>query len=132
MYALPALILLSLTVAFGLYLGQAFLRRQPRRPMVIGLHLLFALGSLEGLVIALHADVEGGSIVDSVSSAGPDRTAITMLALIALALFTGLVRSAIGRSTRAVATTTLALHAGLAAAGFATALSWIAHHFMGA
>jgi hypothetical protein len=129
---LPALILLSLTATLGVYLALAFLKRWPRRPMLIGLHLLFGAGSLEGLVIALHAEVLAGSAPDAASSDGPNPLEITMLGLIGLALISGLVRAAVGSRTRAVAMATLALHAALATAGVAVALRWISRHFLAA
>ncbi len=118
MTAMPVLWLLVAAVTLGVTL-LVFYIKGIRKPVVIGVHLLFALGALEQLVILLH-----GAPVGSVIVAGPRGNLAA--GLIAAAAFSGLVGGVIAKNGRQTANIAVATHATLGAAGFLMFLAWMA------
>jgi hypothetical protein len=118
MIALPALILLGVTVALGLYLGLQFLRKQPMRPGMIGLHFLLGAGGLEVMVMLLRGAPSGRLAV-------PGSLGNSAAAFLAMALIAGVTAPMIGRRSRRTAAIALATHASLALGGFLLFLAWV-------
>jgi len=119
MTTLPVVLLQMATVGVGLILGLRFLRGQPRKPTLIGLHFLLAAAGLEGVMLLLHG-APNGDRVDS----GPSGTLV--LGLFVVALLSGLAAATLGRQSPQRTTKLVATHAGLAALGFLTFLVWVA------
>ena len=54
MLAIPIVLLVSATVAIGLYMGLRYLRRARNPPTLIGVHFLLGAASLEPMLIVLR------------------------------------------------------------------------------
>jgi len=119
MKALPVVILLGAAVCLGVIMGLEYLRGVRSRPAMIGIHLLLGAGGLEVLVMLLNRTPDG-----EVMPAGPLATAAA--ALVALALFVGLLAPMIGRRSRRTMNVALATHASIASTGFLVLLVWVA------
>jgi phosphatidylglycerophosphate synthase len=120
MTLIPPVILLSLSVALGLYLGYQFLRHRRNRPVLIALHILPGLGALEVIAMLLRGAPDG-SVVQG--------TALGKAAalLLIVAIIIGLLTPMLARDRpRAVATTSLSAHALLAGTAFVLLVAWVA------
>lgn len=116
------MILLSLSVALGLYLGYRFLQRRRNRPALIAFHILPGLGALELIAMLLRGSPKGAVM----SSAGLGKAAALLLII---AIIVGLLTPMIARDRpRPVATTALTIHALFAGAGFVLLCVWAATH----
>jgi hypothetical protein len=119
MQVMPAIVLLSASVLLGLFLGLQYLRRVRSKPTLIGVHLILGAAGLEATAVLLRGTPDG-----TVMPAGSLGNAAALL--LATAMISGLASPMIGRrSSRAVGTTALAAHAGVAAGGFVLFLAWI-------
>ncbi len=119
MIAAPIVALLACGVGLGLFLGLRYLQGLPRRPVLIGAHLLLGAGTLEQIAVLLHGLPDGRVI--EVQTLG--RVA---LMLIAAALLFGLCAPLVSRQSRRGAEALLVGHAGLGVAGFAVLVAWAA------
>ena len=119
MHVTPAIVLLSSSVALGLFLGVRYLRRARNKPALIAVHLMLGGAGLEGMAMLLRGT--------------PDGTAIpagwlgnTAALLLATAMVSGLATPMIGkRSPRKVGSIALATHVGFGAGGFFLFLAWV-------
>ncbi len=116
--AVPELALLTAAVVLGVYLGVQYLRRVRNRPVMIGLHLLLGAASTEIMVMVVHGTPSGRAL-----RAGP--FGVASVAIIGLAMLSGLIAGLIARRSRHTADLSLAAHAGVAALGFGTFLVWL-------
>jgi hypothetical protein len=117
MIVIPDVILLGASAILGLYLGWAYLRRLPRRPVLVGSHLLLGAAGLEIMVVLLRGTPSGQSLALGVVGA-------LAISLTALALLSGLIAGLIARRSRRTADVTLATHAAVAVAGFGLFVAW--------
>ncbi len=117
MLAIPIVLLVSATVAIGLYMGLRYLRRARNPPTLIGVHFLLGAASLEPMLIVLRGGL--GHPATKLSPIG-----LVAAGLIALALMTGVTAVMVGRKSRQTANLTLATHAGVAATAFVILLAW--------
>lgn len=116
MTMIPVLILICATAALGVLLGIRYIRREARKPMLIGLHLLLGIGALEIVAYSLWgAQQEGGVPRVGVAAAGA----------LAGAMFIGLLAPILGRRSRQTMNIALTAHASVATAGLALAVIWI-------
>lgn len=122
MTAVPAMVLLSLAGALGLYLLLVFLRGERNRPMLIGTHLILGIGGAESLFLALRAaNTDGGT---------RDVSNVTLaLGFIVAAIIAGFIGPIAGRRSRSTGTVALATHATLGGIGVALALLWISSYW---
>jgi hypothetical protein len=118
MTPIPIVILLTSTVALGIYLGTRYLRHLPRPPVLIGLHFLFGAACLEPIAIVLHGGIVG-------AQTKPPLTGLLTAAFIAMALASGVTAVMIGRRSRQTANVALSIHAGLAASAFTLMVAWV-------
>ena len=106
------ILVLATTIALGLSNLFAWMRGA-RKPLMIGAHLLFAIGGLESFVA-------GGGAAGGVGGQwGP-----IAAGLLAAALFCGLLGAIIRKNARGVADVLLATHAILGVLGFVAVLGW--------
>lgn len=116
---LPVLLLLTCGVGLGITMATRNWRGPPRKPVLIGLHILFGAGALEELVVSLH----GTESVAALSSAnGGSLTAL----LIAATLFIGFSVPLISRRAPQAARRVLVLHAATGLTAFAALIVWLA------
>jgi len=115
--AIPALVLLSGSVALGLLLGLEYLRRVRSKPAVIGFHLLFGAASVEVMAMLIRGTPDGG-----IAPTGWMLKAAT--GLLAFALLSGLVTPMVGRQSRATMNGALIIHVAAAASGVVLSLVW--------
>ena len=116
MTMIPVLILVCATAAVGALLGVRYLRREARKPMLIGLHLLLGIGALEVVAYSLWgAQQDGGVPKLGAAAAGA----------LAAAMFIGLLAPIVGRRSRQTMSVALAAHASVATAGLALAVIWV-------
>jgi hypothetical protein len=120
MIALPALLLVTVAVALGIYLGVLYLRRVRPQKLLLGAHILLGMGGLEQVAILIHGAPSGVII-----RAGSFGTAA--LGLFALAMLSGLTAPLLGQKSRRNGEFMLATHAFVGAVGFALLLAWIAN-----
>ncbi len=113
----PALVLLTLAVALGSYLGLLYLR-DVRRPYLIGIHLLLGAGGLEASLLGLH-----GAASDSPLRTGSLGT--LALGFLAATLILGLTAPLFGRNSPRTAEVLLATHVTFGITGFALFLAWV-------
>jgi hypothetical protein len=119
MHLIPALVLLTASVALGLLLGWRYLRRERNKPALIGVHLILGAAGLEAMAMLLRGTPDGTLIV-----AGTLGNAAGLL--LAAAMISGFASPMIGkRSPRRTGTIALASHAGVGAAGFILFLAWV-------
>ena len=119
MTAIPALLLLAAAVVLGIVLGVQYLQRRRSPPVLIGFHLLLGAGGLEVLAMLLHGTPDRRIL--------PAGGLITIAAALVLAaMITGLLAPMVGRQSRRTMNVALALHVGVAAAGFVLLLVWTA------
>eukprot|EP01037_Dinobryon_pediforme_P006658 gene6658-6728_t len=110
MLGLLILLLLTTVVALGATMGLQHLRGIKRKPMMIGLHLLLAIGTMEPLLILLGGTPNGETLPNAALgewAAG----------LVAMALFLGLVAAILARRAVAGAQWILAVHAAAGVSG---------------
>jgi hypothetical protein len=117
MIVIPDVILLTAATLLGLYLGWDYLRRGPRRPIMVGAHLLLGAAGLEIMVVLLRGTPSGQSLALGMIGA-------LAISFTALALLSGLISGLYARRSRRVADITLATHAAVAAAGFGLFVAW--------
>jgi hypothetical protein len=117
MTTLPIVAILTAAVSLGGY--NLFLRQRGiRKPVLIGVHLLFGLGALEVLIYFLK-DANGGEGQPAGSFGN------VAAAFLALAAFSGLLAPILGRRSRLTSNVLMATHASCGIAGFLTALAWV-------
>lgn len=116
MLAIAILLLVSVTVAIGLYMGLRYLKRQRNTPGVIGTHFLLGALTLEPMLIGLRGGI-------GLAPVRPSLAGSLAAGLIAVALFTGITAVMIGRKSRQTANIALGTHA--AVAGSAYILLWV-------
>jgi hypothetical protein len=121
MIAIPALLLITVAVAIGVYLGLLYLRRERPRRIVLGAHILLGIGGLEQLAIFLRGATPSGATVN-VGSSGT-----AAAALFALAMLSGLIAPLLGQKSRRNGEFMLATHALAGAAGFVLLLIWVSN-----
>jgi len=114
---IPVLLLVGATAALGLLLGVRYVRREARKPMLVGLHLLLGIGALEVLAYSLWGAQDGAGV--------PAQGAAAAIAL-AAAMFIGLLSPILGRRSRRTMSIALAAHASVATVGIALSVIWIA------
>ena len=117
MLAIPIVILVSVTVAIGLYMGLRYLRRARNPPTLVGVHFLLGAASLEPMLIVLRGGL--GHAAARLSPVG-----IAAAGLIGLALMSGVTAVMVGRTSRQTANLTLATHAAVAAGAYLLLLIW--------
>ncbi len=117
MLAIPIVLLVSATVALGLFMGFRYLKRVRNPPTLIGVHFLLGAASLEPMLIVLRGGL--GHPAVKMSPLG-----IAAAGLIGLALISGVTAVMVGRKSRQTATLTLAVHAGVAATAYLILLAW--------
>jgi hypothetical protein len=119
MHVTPAIVLLSASVALGLFLGLQYLRRVRSKPALIAVHLMLGGAGLEGMAVLLRGTPDGTVI--------PAGFLGNMAALLlATAMISGLATPMIGkRSPRKVGSIALATHVGFGAGGFVLFLAWV-------
>ncbi len=120
MIILPALLLVTVAVAFGIYLGLLYLRRVRPRKILLGAHILLGMGGLEQVALLIHGAPSG-----VILKAGAFGTAA--LGLFALAMFSGLTAPLLGQKSRRNGEFMLATHAFVGLAGFVLLLVWISN-----
>jgi hypothetical protein len=116
--AIPTVVLLSVAVGLGVFLGIKYLRRERSRPVMIGVHLLFGAGGLETFAMLLHQTPNGTAM--PAGSLGP-----AAAGLLAVGMMAGIAAPMIGRRSRRTMSVALATHAGMAGAGFALLIAWM-------
>lgn len=112
MHALPILGLLSLAVCLGLFMGVQYLRGERRRPVVIGVHILAGLGSLEPMAVLVR-------------EAADATLARAAMIVVALALMGGLGSALLRRQSRRASEAALVAHACAALSALALLTIWI-------
>ena len=117
MRMIPVLLLYTVTVGLGLYLGYEYLRRIRSRPAMIGIHFLLGAAGMELVAMLLAGAPDGRAPL-----AGA--LAHAAAGVLLLALFTGVLAPMIGRRSRPVMNAALATHACAACAGFVLLLAW--------
>ncbi len=113
------ILILGTGVGLGVYMGLQYLRREPRKPVMIGMHLLAGLGGLETLTIQITGAPDG-----SVLTAG--RYGIPALALCAIAGAGGFGSALLRRRSRQSSEAALVAHAAAGLLGLAILLIWAA------
>ena len=111
MLAFLILLLLSAVVAIGATMGLQYLRGTKRKPIMIGLHLLLAIGTLEPMLILLNGTPNGETLA-------AQNLGEWAAGLVALALFLGLIAAVLARRGVPRAGWILALHAAAGFSGF--------------
>lgn len=115
MTIIPILILICATAALGVALGVRYLRDAPRKPLLVGLHVLLGLGALEIAAYGLWSARQAGEASQlGVAAAGA----------LAAAAFIGLLAPILGRRSRGTMTVALIAHAGVATIGLGFAVAW--------
>jgi hypothetical protein len=118
MHVTPAIVLLSASVALGLFLGLKYLRRVRSKPALIAVHLMLGGAGLEGMAMLLRGTPDG-----TVTPSG--LLGNTAALLLATAMLSGLATPMIAkRSPRKVGSIALATHVGFGASGFVLFLAW--------
>ena len=116
MSAVPVIVLFLGAAAIGLYLGLGYLRGWPRRPVMIGLHILLGVGGLEAMATLLW-----GPNADGPVSASGAAAAVAFVAT----MFVGLLAPMVGRRSRPTMNLALSLHAATALSGIVLLLVWV-------
>jgi hypothetical protein len=118
MIAIPALLLITVAVTIGVYLGLLYLRGVRPVKIVLGAHILLGMGGLEQLAILIRGTPSGANL--NVGSFGT-----AAAGLFALALLSGFIAPLLGQRSRRKGEFMLATHALTGAAGFVLFLIWI-------
>jgi hypothetical protein len=121
MIAIPALLLITVAVTIGLYLGLLYLRGVRPRRILLGAHILLGMGGLEQLAIFIRGSTPSGATVN-VGSFGT-----AAAELFALAMLSGFIAPLLGQHSRRNGEYMLAAHAFTGAAGFVLFLIWISN-----
>lgn len=118
MNVLPVSALIGAAVALGAYLGWQYLRAVPRKPLLIGIHLILGLAGMKWLILLLLWRTPDGSVTHTLGS-------VTAL-LLAASMLSGLLTPLLTRERpRAVGNVAQVIHSGFGAAGFLVFLVWI-------
>jgi hypothetical protein len=120
MIAIPALLLTSVAVAVGVYLGLLYLRRVRPIKAWLGAHILLGMAGIEQVAILTRGAPNG-----EIFKAGEYGTAA--LACFGLAMFSGFTAPLLGQKSRRNGEMMLATHAGAGIAGFVLLLLWLAN-----
>jgi hypothetical protein len=112
MNPVPMVVVALAAVAVGAYMLTQFLRDEARKPIVIGIHIILAVASLEGVVSLLH---EGAPGVEK------GRTAALLMAAALFTAFTSAVLR--GRGVKS-ATPIFYAHTAFGAAGALLLVAW--------
>jgi hypothetical protein len=110
MLGLLILLLLTMVVALGATMGLQYLRGIKRKPMMIGIHLLLAIGTMEPLLVLLGGTPNGENLANV-------HLGEWAAGFVALALFLGLIAAVLARRAVAGAQWILALHAAAGVSG---------------
>ena len=103
--------IIGLTTCIGIYMGWQFLRGVRNPPMLVAIHLLLGLGSLEVLAVILRGAPNGSHVVD--------RDGILLAAgLLAGALLTGFAVPLIAKPVPDAIGISIATHAGIGTVAF--------------
>ena len=116
MLVLLILLLLSAVVAIGAIMGTQYLQGIKPKPVMIGLHLLLGIGTLEPMLILLGGTPNGETLA-------AQNLGEWAAGLVALALFLGLIAAVLARRAVPHAGWILAIHVG---AGFSGFLAFVA------
>jgi hypothetical protein len=119
MQALPAILLVSVQVAIGLYLGFNYLNGDRNKPALIGAHLLLGAVALEVMALLLRGAPSGAE-----TSARPVLTVAA--GLTAAALLTGLAGAMFYKPMPKTAKVALYSHAVIGLAAFVALSFWVA------
>jgi hypothetical protein len=114
--ALPAIVVLTVAVGLGIYVGILYLRRV-RKPVLIGLHLLLGVAGIEAMVMMLRGAPDG-----AVAPAGS--FGIAAAVLLATAMVSGLAAPLLAKHSRQGGNAVLATHAAVGVLGFLLVLAW--------
>ena len=115
---MPVVLLLSVAVALGLFLGMQYLRGVRASKVLIGVHLLLGAAGLEALARLLWGTTPDGTLL-------PAGTVGTVAAvLLAVAMFCGLTAPVLARRLPRTIHFAVATHVGIGAAGFVLFLLW--------
>ena len=114
MTVLPSVLLLSFTVAIGLFMGLRRLRGVPNTPVMIGVHFLLGAAVLEVLAAGLHSTPGG------ISAGGGFGTWTLLFA--GLALFSGIAGALMRQQASPARRSLLAVHAAVAVTALVLAL----------
>lgn len=118
--AVLPLVLVGLSVSLGMYLGYQFLQRRRNRPVLIAVHILPGLISLEAIALLLRGTADGTGMPNPA-------TGKAAALLLVIALIVGLLTPMIARDRpRAVAAVALTIHALLATTAFLLLIVWLA------
>jgi hypothetical protein len=118
MHALPPILLLSGAVVLGILLGLDYLRKVRSKPAVIGFHFLMGAAAVETMAMLIRGAPDG--------TATPALATLKVAAaLLAFALFSGLLAPMVGRGSRARMNVALLTHVSAAAGGFLLCVVWL-------
>ena len=119
MKLVPPFLLLCAASAFGAVLLWRIVKHLPRRPVLVGVHLLLGIAGMEATALLMRGAPDGSS-----TPAGSfGRLAGLMLII---ALMSGLASPMIGRRWPGrVGNVALGAHVGVAGAGFALFVAWL-------
>lgn len=105
------------TALLGGYLLLLYLRKE-RKPVLIGVHLLLGLASLEIMVLLLRGTPNSDGFP-------PGKYGNVGLGLIALAVFIGFLAPILGRDNRTKSNLLMASHVSAGLAGIVLAIVWM-------
>ncbi|MFZ1109480.1 MAG: hypothetical protein WAN43_14205 [Rhodomicrobium sp.] len=120
MIAIPALLMITVAVTIGVYLGLLYLRRVRPRKILLGAHILLGMGGLEQVAILIRGAPSG-----VILKAGSFGTAAA--GLFALAMLSGFSAPLLGQRSRRNGEFMLATHAFVGIAGFVLLLFWVSN-----
>ncbi len=116
---IPVALMLSASVALGLWLGWQFLRRSRSNPIHIGFHLILGVIGLEAVAMLMRGAPDG-----TITQSGSYGKLAALV--LALAIITGFATSVVLRRwSRTSTSIALVTHGVLGAVGFAMFLAWI-------
>lgn len=115
MYATIMLVLVASTI--GGYLFWKFLRKEPRNPVLTGVHLLVGLACVETTAMLIHGTPDG-------TRAQYTSTTSVMMIALGAAILTGLLSPLIAKQSRQGGTALLYGHVGLASLGLGMMAWW--------
>jgi hypothetical protein len=121
MRALPVLVLISIGICLGLYMGWQVWQGRKNKPVMIGIHFLMGVAALEILVMLMA----GGP--DGVEMPGANLAQIAA-GCIAGAVVIGIIAALTARYSRVAANISLIAHAASALTGFGFLIYWASSH----
>lgn len=119
MDAIPIIVLVTVQLGLGLYMGLNYLRGTRNKPTFIGIHFLLGAVALEVMALVMRGAPDGEQ--------AENRTVLTAgAALVAAALLTGLAGAMLYKPMPKAARFALYSHAGIGIAAFAALMWWFA------